>query len=997
MIRKSLCCLVAGMLLLVAPATADWIQIGQEETGFQVIEQTGDRLVVEFNLAGLEQENVDINGTVHAQYSIPGMSVLRNQGEPQLPVARQALIIPDQGEMVVRILEIETTTLSTAPVAPSKGVIYRDTNPADIPYVFGDVYQRGGMYPTQQVTLQEPFILRDFRGVVLEIHPALYDPALDILEVATKVRVELAVGGGPGVNTIDRTSELTRVDREFHDIYQSLFPNYDPMRYEMIPEPGRCVIISYDGYNSAAVGLHQWKLQKGVPTLFTNLSEIGSSANDIKNYIQSLYDSPEGITYIVLIGDSQQMPYLIGYNGFCSDPNYAKLAGDDLYFDAFVSRISAQSLSQAETQIAKFIRYERYPDLVPPDADWYHKGVGIASAESGGTGHTDCERASWLRDMLLDYTYTQVDEICDPGANVGQVFNSLNDGRSILNYIGHGSGTSWSTTGFSNSHVHQLDNGYMQPVIIDVACMNGTFTMGECFAEAWLRTGDVNTPRGAIAMYASAGNCSWVPPTVMQYEVNRVFTQELTHTIGGMCFAGALHVLEEEGPHNGRTVAEQYNLFGDCSMFIRSDVPAAMTVVHEGTLPEGQNYYEVTVPGVEEALACLYADGVMYGATYTDDQGRATIPVDPLPAEGTMLTLTVTAYNHVTLEQQVEVIIPTLADLVIESWSIEDVSDGTVNGQIEAGEQILLTINVQNIGSELAANVSAQLFTDGEFVTMVDDAAYFGDIGPGEIVTCDAPYVFDVNPITPDEELLNFTLGITADVGSWDQPLSMTSHRPFLGVPMVVVDDSQGGDGNGTLDPGETADLIVTLANDGTGDGANIDARLFFMSPWVQITQNLGTMDYLASGDQGDLAPPFTLTVSPMMPPGDVIFNLRVDGANGFAAMVGFEMQIGSTSSVEDRLASLDQVWLAPVYPNPAQPGTRLAYVLPGSDRVDLAIYDAGGRLVSTLVEGANESGVHEIRWDGRDHVGREVASGIYFAKLRTGQLVLTRQFTVIR
>jgi hypothetical protein len=93
----------------------------------------------------------------------------------------------------------------------------------------------------------------------------------------------------------------------------------------------------------------------------------------------------------------------------------------------------------------------------------------------------------------------------------------------------------------------------------------------------------------------------------------------------------------------------------------------------------------------------------------------------------------------------------------------------------------------------------------------------------------------------------------------------------------------------------------------------------------------------------------------------------------------------------------VDRFYLAPVYPNPAKVGTRLSYVLPVGDHVDLAIYDASGRLVSALTNGAKGAGVHDVRWDGRDQSGREVASGIYFARLRTGELAMTRQFTVLR
>ena len=78
-------------------------------------------------------------------------------------------------------------------------------------------------------------------------------------------------------------------------------------------------------------------------------------------------------------------------------------------------------------------------------------------------------RANLLRDMLInDMNFTTVDQIYDPGATATQVTNALNNGRSIVNYIGHGSGTSWSTTGYGNSKFISLAMVYKNPFIIDV-------------------------------------------------------------------------------------------------------------------------------------------------------------------------------------------------------------------------------------------------------------------------------------------------------------------------------------------------------------------------------------------------------------------------------------------------------------------------------------------------------------------------------------------------
>ena len=60
------------------------------------------------------------------------------------------------------------------------------------------------------------------------------------------------------------------------------------------------------------------------------------------------------------------------------------------------------------------------------------------------------------------------------------------------------------------------------------ACVNGNFTMSECMEEAWIRTGNMTTPRGAIAAYGASTNASWVPPCDMQNHV--MFSNNNTET-----------------------------------------------------------------------------------------------------------------------------------------------------------------------------------------------------------------------------------------------------------------------------------------------------------------------------------------------------------------------------------------------------------------------------------------------------------------------------------
>ena len=83
--------------------------------------------------------------------------------------------------------------------------------------------------------------------------------------------------------------------------------------------------------------------------------------------------------------------------------------------------------------------------------------------------------------------------------------------------------------------------------------------------------------------------------------------------------------------------------------------------------------------------------------------------------------------------------------------------------------------------------------------------------------------------------------------------------------------------------------------------------------------------------------------------------------------------------------------------PNPASKRTEIGFALPADSRVVLRIYDVGGRLVRTLIEGPMPAGVHRVPWDGTDSRGRTVTSGIYFSKLEVGTQRRSGRFMFLR
>jgi hypothetical protein len=89
---------------------------------------------------------------------------------------------------------------------------------------------------------------------------------------------------------------------------------------------------------------------------------------------------------------------------------------------------------------------------------------------------------------------------------------------------------------------------------------------------------------------------------------------------------------------------------------------------------------------------------------------------------------------------------------------------------------------------------------------------------------------------------------------------------------------------------------------------------------------------------------------------------------------------------------------LEPNFPNPFNPQTQIRFQLPATGPVSLRVYDVLGQVVQTLVEGELTAGLHRAVWDGRDALGRDVASGVYFYALEASAVGATdRGFRQVR
>ena len=84
-------------------------------------------------------------------------------------------------------------------------------------------------------------------------------------------------------------------------------------------------------------------------------------------------------------------------------------------------------------------------------------------------------------------------------------------------------------------------------------------------------------------------------------------------------------------------------------------------------------------------------------------------------------------------------------------------------------------------------------------------------------------------------------------------------------------------------------------------------------------------------------------------------------------------------------------------YPNPFNPSTIINYSLPKSSFVTIKIYDMLGREVKTLINSEQNSGTHNIQWNGDNNFGSKVSSGTYIYSIRTGDFYQARKMILLK
>jgi len=119
--------------------------------------------------------------------------------------------------------------------------------------------------------------------------------------------------------------------------------------------------------------------------------------------------------------------------------------------------------------------------------------------------------------------------------------------------------------------------------------------------------------------------------------------------------------------------------------------------------------------------------------------------------------------------------------------------------------------------------------------------------------------------------------------------------------------------------------------------------------------------------------------------------------ANGTLIEDSAELKVGTYKVTFAKSAVPKRLALYQNMPNPFNPVTDIKFDLPEKAKVRLEVYNMLGQKIRTLVDGELEPGTHTVRWDGKDQMGRDAASGVYFYKLTADGKTFTRKMMLLR
>ncbi len=295
--------------------------------------------------------------------------------------------------------------------------------------------------------------------------------------------------------------------------------------------------------------------------------------------------------YVLLVGDghydpknylgygrtSYMPPYLAPVDPWLgetsADNRYVTVEGDDAFPDMIIGRLPVNSPAEAAIVVAKTLQYEQNP----APGDWKTKMLFVADNKDAGgdfAAISDALIACCLPPVYQASKAYYLVTHQTPTATKQAIIAAVNEGRLLVNYIGHGATSTWAAEYlFRTTDIGSLTNSTMSTIFLTMTCKDGYFIeptvgAGNSMAESLLRADG----KGAVAVWSPTG----MGVSTGHDYLDRGFFDALfvggADTVGEATLAGKQRLWDA---HYALDLLDTYHLFGDPALRI----PASPTGV----------------------------------------------------------------------------------------------------------------------------------------------------------------------------------------------------------------------------------------------------------------------------------------------------------------------------------------------------------------------------------------------------------------------------------
>ena len=904
---------LAGMIFLAITVMAQksWVGFSSEKAqlpDITVIDQNENQLIIDVSIKGMYVSEEAVSDQKFQRIELLPFRTTKDIGKPELPMLSEIIGIPGNKMVYVQVLEQESIKLDNYNIYPFQTPTTDNPGGHDKEFVMDkDFYAQAKDFPVRQVYVDGMGIWRDVKIANLHIVPFNYNPSSQELEVLTSIRLKITFSGNDDQFSFNGQKSVSPV---FYNMYQAQIINFGSMGYSVNSKGNddiRYLIITNDGAVPTLQPFIDWKNQQGYKVEVRTLESGFDSPQEFKTYISSLYTS-DNLEYILMAGDAYPnggsgggdniVPMFYwspaGEDASYSDSWYTCMDGsDDHYADIAIGRITYDNLAELELQIQKNLDHYLAPDN---NSNWAENSILIAHDQDYPAKYTAC------CEEIRTFPYslqTPIFEQAYGGAGYtnSQVVNYVNNNScGIFNYRGHGSATElweWGPSGsFTAQHVNQLTNDDRLFVFFDVCCDNMDIVAhaGNCLCESFMKS-DV----AAVATNGAIIPSYTIPNHDYDKEMYKAVFEEGIYNIGYVTNFANVTVLDVHG-EIGRSNVRTYLWLGDASIEPWTLQPADLSVSHDQQLFLGLSSFSVNVLGnggpAENALVCVTNDDQsVYGVAFTDASGVAEIVFDEAVQTPGNVTVTVTVHNHLPYQAVIPVIPQEGPYVVKDSYSLNDAA-GNNDGMMDYGESILLNLAVKNVGIEQAMNVNITLSTEDTYITFTDDSEIYGNIDPDQVLEMTDAFAFDVANNIPDGHFVLIDVeAIGDDDATWNSSFSIEGHAPLLEIGSMSIDDSEGGNGNGRLDPGEDANIIFETYNNGSSDALDALGTIDITNTYVTVNNLTFDLDVLGSGSMAEAE--FSISISADAPIGTAISIVYNATSGEYSVQESFGASIG--------------------------------------------------------------------------------------------------------